>query len=68
MPQTMTAGEKAESLGATLGGGINWTWADAFPTEAAATEFDEWCNANGYETRGVYANAPEPGKYSVRFR
>lgn len=58
----------AESLGATVNGGINWTWANGFTTLHEATVFDDWCEAHGWETRGVYNDHPSVGLYSVRFR
>ena len=47
--------------------GINWTWA-YFPTDQDATGFDEWCNANGYETRGVYPPFNDNPGWGVRYR
>lgn len=59
----------AKAHGAThLGGSINWTWAEGFPTEDQAAAFDRDIQARGRETRGVYPNYPAPGLFSVRFR
>lgn len=56
--------EKAVRLGATVEDGMNWTWANGFPTEAAAQEF--MAEEPEMETRGIY---PEKGgTFAVRFR
>lgn len=54
---------KARKLGATVQGGINWTWANGFPTMQAAQEFER---TPGMETRGVYPG--KDGTFDVRFR
>ncbi len=55
---------KALALGATIDHGINWTWANSFPTREAAEQF---CQTPGMETRGIYPD--DNGKtFSVRFR
>lgn len=61
----MNAVEKAESLGATISGGINWTWANSF-TQETAQEFLAWLDEHDYEHRGMYPNR-ELG-WGVRFR
>lgn len=58
--------DRALELGATnIDGGINWTWAEGFPTKEIAQQFiDEFPRM---ETRGVYP--PHHGSgWSVRFR
>ena len=47
--------------------GINWTWA-TFPTEADAEGFVEWCDANAYETSGVYSPSHVSATWDVRYR
>lgn len=44
--------------------GINWAWA-FFSNEGDAQSFNQWCQANGYETRGVY---PPGDNWGVRYR
>jgi hypothetical protein len=45
--------DRARELGATLDVGINWEFANDFPTRDAAEAFASWCGENGFETRGV---------------
>ena len=61
---------RAVELGATEHReGINWCWCSGFPTHEAAEQFDKWCMANGYETRGVYGPyLPGETTSAVRFR
>lgn len=68
--------EKEETLsdvvhrlgGRIMEGGINWTWAERFPTEVKAEEFVTWLEHNGYEDRGVYPPSAGEKGYSVRYR
>ena len=62
--------EKARELGAETCSGINWTWANGFPTHEAAVEFNRFCVSQGGETRGVYDPRPNMQRegWSVRFR
>lgn len=53
----------AIALGATLQEGINWTWANHFPTREKAQEFLDMFP--DMEARGIYNDSP---RYSVRFR
>ncbi len=53
----------AIALGATIEDGINWTWANHFPTRELAQEFINMFPE--METRGIYTDSPG---YSVRFR
>lgn len=61
--------EKAVQLGCKFphNVGINWTFAEGFPSEEKAMEFVEWLEANGYEHRGFYAGT-QGGLNSVRYR
>lgn len=47
--------------------GINWIWAYGFKSKEDATQFNNYCENNGCETRGVY-NGSVKGTYDVRFR
>lgn len=51
----------------TLSGGINWDWANGFPSQAAAECFIQNLPP-GYETRGVYRDNPYMTEHSVRYR
>jgi hypothetical protein len=53
-------------MGATIDLGINWTWALGFKTKELAQQFNQWCQENFYETRGVYPS--KDGTASVRYR
>jgi len=55
--------EYATMLGAKIEDGINWTWANNFPTRELAEEFINMFPE--METRGIYTNGPG---FSVRFR
>lgn len=57
--------ELATQLGATIGDGINWTWANGFPTYDAAKTFHD--AFDGMETRGIYPDRDRE-TFSVRFR
>ena len=57
----------AEKLGGRIDGGINWTWAIDFPSEADAYQFEQAVSANGYETRGIYP-ANNLRRWNVRYR
>lgn len=59
------AEDKAIELGATISRGCNWTWANGFPSREIADQFNQWCENNGFETRGVYPNSTGG---DVRFR
>jgi len=60
----MEATEKALSLGATIKGGINWTWALGLSLNMAK-EFIVWLNDNEYDHRGIYTRNDV---YDVRYR
>lgn len=47
--------------------GINWIWASPFLSNEDAKKFDDYCNNNNCETRGVYSGDIK-GTYAVRFR
>ena len=47
--------------------GINWIWAYGFTSKENAQQFDNYCNSNNCETRGVYSGSIK-GTYDVRFR
>ena len=47
--------------------GINWIWAYGFESKEDATKFDNFCNNNNCETRGIYSGSLK-GTYDVRFR
>jgi len=47
--------------------GINWIWAYGFKSREDAKKFDDYCNNNNCETRGVYSGSLK-GTYDVRFR
>lgn len=69
----MTASEFAINEGAIVSEGINWVWANGFPTQAAAARFLLWLEENGYEHRGIYAQNKDPvtdtvTRWDVRFR
>lgn len=55
--------EYATMLGAKIEDGINWTWANHFPTREKAEEFIK--TFPKMETRGIYQDSPG---FSVRFR
>lgn len=49
--------------------GINWNWITGFKSREEADKFDNYCNKQGLETRGVYSNSnSSPLTYDVRFR
>jgi hypothetical protein len=56
----------AEDLGATIIDGINWTWAEGFPTEENAKRF--MMAFPEMETRGIYPPSKDGEGWSVRFR
>lgn len=56
----------AEEMGATVHGGIGWTWAHKFHSREAATQFVAMLDKAHLEHRGVYGS--EDGTASVRFR
>ncbi len=62
----------AESSGARIESGINWTWARGFTNELVATIFHDDIVEAGYETRGVYPLSdngnPNLVDWGVRFR
>jgi hypothetical protein len=61
--------DRAQALGAKIDDGINWTWANGFPTREAAEQFIR--EFPEMETRGVYPDTDKEGSivsYSVRFR
>lgn len=62
--------EKAIELGSKdpANYGINWAWANSFPSKKAAEQFVAWLNDNGYEHRGVYIDDNSFGSASVRYR
>ena len=60
----MDAVARAKALGATISDGINWTWANGFPSEKVAWEFIS--AFSNMDTRGVYPT--DKGTYDVRFR
>jgi hypothetical protein len=73
MPPRPSAIKKAEELGATISGGINWDWATGFPSPEVAKEFIAWLDANNYEHRGYYPADKDSGNHNlhsdgVRFR
>ena len=47
--------------------GINWIWAYGFKSREDAKKFDDYCNNNNCETRGIYSGSLK-GTYDVRFR
>ena len=49
-----------------ISNGCNWIWAFSFKTREDAKKFDDFCESNGCETRGVYGN--QDGTADVRFR
>lgn len=56
----------ATSLGAVIVDGINWAWANGFPSKEAAQAFlDKFPDM---ETRGMYKDTDSNDTYSVRFR
>jgi hypothetical protein len=58
--------DKALELGARdVTHGINWSWANHFPTDEAAAKFVAWLEAEGLETRGVCV---ADDAYHVRWR
>ena len=61
--------ERAKALGAMIDDGINWTWANGFPTREKAEQFIR--DFPEMETRGIYPDNNPDGSirsYSVRFR
>lgn len=65
--------EKAKELGATIQGGINWTWANGFTSPEKAREFIQWLESNGFEHQGYSPACPNSSnpnlhKDGVRFR
>lgn len=67
-PQPGTTEALAYTLGADkVDWGINWAWAYAFPTRAAAECFIRNLPP-GSETRGVYRDNPYRTEHSVRYR
>lgn len=65
----MSWAKRAEELGASISDGINWTWANGFPTREAAEQFIR--EFPEMETRGIYPDNDKLGNivsYSVRFR
>jgi hypothetical protein len=46
--------------------GCNWIWATGFISKEDAKKFDDYCCANGCETRGVYSG--QNNTANVRFR
>lgn len=51
----------------TIDNGINWIWATPFLSKEDANKFDDYCENNNCETRGVYPGDTK-GTYAVRFR
>ena len=60
--------ELAEGMGAVHSPGINWTWADKFPSKVRADAFHTVVIALGYETRGVYNPIKPEDGWGVRYR
>ena len=59
----------AKTLNPTINieNGINWIWAYGFTSKEDAEKFDNYCDNNGRETRGVYSGSVK-GTFDVRFR
>ena len=58
---------KALNSNIKIDNGINWIWACGFESKEDATKFDNFCENNNCETRGVYCGSVK-GTYDVRFR
>lgn len=58
---------KALNSDIKIDNGINWIWAYGFTSREDAEQFNNYCNSNGCETRGVYTGSVVK-TYDVRFR
>lgn len=54
----------AKELGATISGGINWTWANGL-TKENADKFMAFLVENRFDHRGIYQDNEQ---YHIRFR